>query len=52
MYMMHINVLSIPRPARRAAVLKVFPSADELVPCCMIALAILLGLIAALARIL
>jgi len=48
---MHVNLLGTPRPKARRAAVKVFPSEDEIVPCLMIAAAILLGLIAALARI-
>jgi hypothetical protein len=48
----HINLLGLPRPKlRRSAVLKVFPSDDEVVPCLVIAAAIILGLLAACFRI-
>jgi hypothetical protein len=48
-FSMHVNLLGLPRPKiRRSAVLKMFPSDDEIVPCLVIAAAtILLGLIAA-----
>ncbi len=49
---MHINLLGVIRPkARHSAVLKVFPSEDELFLCLLLMVGILLGLIAACARI-
>jgi hypothetical protein len=51
-YSMHINLLGLPRPKlRRGAALKVFPSGDEIFPCVLIAIGILLGILAAIARI-
>jgi len=45
-----LNLLGIPRPKMRRSAVKVFPSSDEIVPCFVIAVAILLGIIAAVAR--
>lgn len=50
-YLMRINLLGLPRPKIRRAALKVFPSSEEVLPCLVIAAAILLGLLAACFRI-
>ncbi len=41
-----INLLGLPRPKMRRSAVKVFPSSDEMFPCIVIAIAILLGIIA------
>jgi hypothetical protein len=46
-----LNLLGIPRPKIRRSAVKVFPDGDEIVPCLVIAAAILLGLLAACFRI-